>query len=346
VATTDDILGPPAHGGGGAPAGERGRPAVTAELTRARARANAVLDRVEEVVIGKRPSLELVLLGLLARGHVLLEDNPGLGKSLLARSFAQALALDYRRIQFTPDLLPSDITGSFIYDQRSQEFNFRAGPVFTNILLADEINRTPPKTQAALLEVMQEQQVTVEGTTMPVEGPFTVLATQNPVEYEGTYPLPEAQLDRFLLRVRMGYPAFDDEVEVLRRRMGRRVDDVVLAPELSRDDVLALQDAVESIHVEESVAQYMVALTAATREHPSVLVGASPRGALALLKLARGRALLQGRAYVVPDDVKAVAVPALGHRIVLRPEMWVRQLTGDVVVAELLGRVAAPAAVA
>jgi MoxR-like ATPase len=298
------------------------------------------------VVIGKRPSLELVLLGLLARGHVLLEDNPGLGKSLLARSFAQALALDYRRIQFTPDLLPSDITGSFIYDQRSQEFNFRAGPVFTNILLADEINRTPPKTQAALLEVMQEQQVTVEGTTMPVEGPFTVLATQNPVEYEGTYPLPEAQLDRFLLRVRMGYPAFDDEVEVLRRRMGRRVDDVVLAPELSRDDVLALQDAVESIHVEESVAQYMVALTAATREHPSVLVGASPRGALALLKLARGRALLQGRAYVVPDDVKAVAVPALGHRIVLRPEMWVRQLTGDVVVAELLGRVAAPAAVA
>ncbi|MDQ1680647.1 MAG: MoxR-like ATPase [Frankiaceae bacterium] len=298
------------------------------------------------MVIGKRPSLELVLLGLLARGHVLLEDNPGLGKSLLARSFAQALALDYRRIQFTPDLLPSDITGSFIYDQRSQEFNFRAGPVFTNILLADEINRTPPKTQAALLEVMQEQQVTVEGTTMPVEGPYTVLATQNPVEYEGTYPLPEAQLDRFLLRVRMGYPAFDDEVEVLRRRMGRRVDDVVLAPELSRDDVVALQDAVESIHVEESVAQYMVALTAATREHPSVLVGASPRGALALLKLARGRALLQGRAYVVPDDVKAVAVPALGHRIVLRPEMWVRQLTGDVVVAELLGRVAAPAAVA
>jgi MoxR-like ATPase len=287
-----------------------------------------------------------VLLGLLARGHVLLEDNPGLGKSLLARSFAQALALDYRRIQFTPDLLPSDITGSFVYDQRSQEFNFRAGPVFTNILLADEINRTPPKTQAALLEVMQEQQVTVEGTTMPVEGPFTVLATQNPVEYEGTYPLPEAQLDRFLLRVRMGYPAFDDEVEVLRRRMGRRADDVVLTPELSRDEVVALQDAVESIHVEESVAQYMVTLTAATREHPSVLVGASPRGALALLKLARGRALMQGRAYVVPDDVKAVAVPALGHRIVLRPEMWVRQLTGDVVVAELLGRVAAPAAVA
>jgi MoxR-like ATPase len=193
---------------------------------------------------------------------------------------------------------------------------------------------------------MQEQQVTVEGTTMPVEGPFTVLATQNPVEYEGTYPLPEAQLDRFLLRVRMGYPAFDDEVEVLRRRMGRRADDVVLTPELSRDEVVALQDAVESIHVEESVAQYMVTLTAATREHPSVLVGASPRGALALLKLARGRALMQGRAYVVPDDVKAVAVPALGHRIVLRPEMWVRQLTGDVVVAELLGRVAAPAAVA
>jgi MoxR-like ATPase len=304
-----------------------------------------VLDRIEEVVIGKRPALELVLIGLLARGHVLLEDNPGLGKSLIARSFAQALELDYKRIQFTPDLLPSDITGSFIYDQRTQEFNFRAGPVFTNILLADEINRTPPKTQAALLEVMQEQQVTVEGSTMHVESPFTVLATQNPVEYEGTYPLPEAQLDRFLLRVRMGYLSPDDEYELLRRRMERRVDDVVLQPVLKKAEVLALQEAVETVYVEESVSRYIVALTAATRAHPSVLVGASPRGALALMKLARGRALLAGRAYVTPDDVKAVAVPALGHRIVLRPEMWVRQMTGDLVVVELLGNVTAPAAV-
>ncbi|MDQ1683104.1 MAG: MoxR-like ATPase [Frankiaceae bacterium] len=304
-----------------------------------------MLDRIEEVVIGKRPALELVLIGLLARGHVLLEDNPGLGKSLIARSFAQALELDYKRIQFTPDLLPSDITGSFIYDQRTQEFNFRAGPVFTNILLADEINRTPPKTQAALLEVMQEQQVTVEGSTMHVESPFTVLATQNPVEYEGTYPLPEAQLDRFLLRVRMGYLSPDDEYELLRRRMERRVDDVVLQPVLKKAEVLALQEAVETVYVEESVSRYIVALTAATRAHPSVLVGASPRGALALMKLARGRALLAGRAYVTPDDVKAVAVPALGHRIVLRPEMWVRQMTGDLVVVELLGNVTAPAAV-
>ncbi|MDQ1702685.1 MAG: MoxR-like ATPase [Frankiaceae bacterium] len=304
-----------------------------------------MLDRVEEVVIGKRPSLELVLIGLLARGHVLLEDNPGLGKSLIARSFAQALELDYKRIQFTPDLLPSDITGSFIYDQRTQEFNFRAGPVFTNILLADEINRTPPKTQAALLEVMQEQQVTVEGTTMHVESPFTVLATQNPVEYEGTYPLPEAQLDRFLLRVRMGYLSADDEFELLRRRMARRVDDVVLQPVLTKAEVLALQEAVETVYVEDSISRYIVALTAATRAHPSVLVGASPRGALALMKLARGRALLAGRAYVTPDDVKSVAVPALGHRIVLRPEMWVRQMTGDLVVVELLSTVNAPATV-
>jgi MoxR-like ATPase len=308
-------------------------------------RAITVLDRVEEVVIGKRPSLELVLIGLLARGHVLLEDNPGLGKSLIARSFAQALELDYKRIQFTPDLLPSDITGSFIYDQRTQEFNFRAGPVFTNILLADEINRTPPKTQAALLEVMQEQQVTVEGTTMHVESPFTVLATQNPVEYEGTYPLPEAQLDRFLLRVRMGYLSADDEFELLRRRMARRVDDVVLQPVLTKAEVLALQEAVETVYVEDSISRYIVALTAATRAHPSVLVGASPRGALALMKLARGRALLAGRAYVTPDDVKSVAVPALGHRIVLRPEMWVRQMTGDLVVVELLSTVNAPATV-
>ncbi|MCU1675280.1 MAG: ATPase associated with various cellular 3 [Frankiales bacterium] len=304
-----------------------------------------VLDRVEQVVIGKRPALELVLLGLLARGHVLLEDNPGLGKSLIARSFAQALELDYKRIQFTPDLLPSDITGSFIYDQRTQEFNFRAGPVFTNILLADEINRTPPKTQAALLEVMQEQQVTVEGTTMHVESPFTVLATQNPVEYEGTYPLPEAQLDRFLLRVRMGYLSAADEFELLRRRMARKVDDVVLEPVLAKHEVLALQEALETVYVEDSVSRYIVALTAATREHPSVLVGASPRGALALMKLARGRALLAGRAYVTPDDVKSVAVPALGHRIVLRPEMWVRQMTGDLVVVELLSTVNVPASV-
>ena len=305
-----------------------------------------MLDAVDAVVVGKRPALELVLLGVLARGHVLLEDNPGLGKTLVARSFARALGLEFRRIQFTPDLLPSDITGSYVYNQREGTFEFRPGPLFTNVLLADEINRTPPKTQSALLEVMQETQVTVEGTTFPLDPPFAVLATQNPIEYEGTYPLPEAQLDRFLCRVRLGYPNRDEEWEVLRQRVERAVDDIVVAPVVDRREVLALQEAVEQVRVEETVGRYMVDLAAATRANPQVLVGASPRGALALLKLSRGKALLAGRDYVVPDDVKAVAVPALGHRVTLRPEMWVRRVTGDDVVAQVLGQVPTPPTVA
>jgi MoxR-like ATPase len=305
-----------------------------------------VLDAVSTVVVGKRDALELVLLGVLARGHVLLEDNPGLGKTLIARTFAGALGLDFKRIQFTPDLLPSDITGSYVYDQRAGTFDFRRGPLFTNVLLADEINRTPPKTQAALLEVMQEGQVSVEGTTFDVEKPFAVLATQNPIEYEGTYPLPEAQLDRFLCRVRVGYPDRDDEWEVLRRRVERRVDEQSVEPVVSRDEVLALQATVETVTVEETVGRYMVDLAAATRGNPQVLVGASPRGALALLKLSRGHALLDGRDYVTPDDVKAVAVPALGHRVTLRPEMWVRRVTGDDVVAQVLTTVPTPPTVA
>ena len=304
-----------------------------------------VLDAVESVVVGKRAALEQVLLGILARGHVLLEDNPGLGKTLVARSFAQALGLEFSRVQFTPDLLPSDITGSYVYDPRGGSFDFRAGPVFTNVLLADEINRTPPKTQAALLEVMQESQVTVEGRTMPVEQPFTVLATQNPIEYEGTYPLPEAQLDRFLLRVRLGYPEPAEEWEVLRRRIDRRVDPLSVAPVLQRSEVLALQDALEQVHVDEGIGHYIVELVGATRTHPQVLVGASPRGALALMQLARGRALLDGRDFVVPEDVKVVAVAALGHRLTLRPEMWVRRVSGDDVVSGLLQSVATPPAV-
>ena len=305
-----------------------------------------MLDAVAEVVVGKRPSLELVLLGILARGHVLLEDNPGLGKTLMARSFAQALGLDFTRIQFTPDLLPSDVTGSYVYDQRSGSFEFRPGPLFTQLLLADEINRTPPKTQAALLEVMQESQVTVEGTTFPVGPPFAVLATQNPIEYEGTYPLPEAQLDRFLCRVRLGYPKRDEEWEVLRQRVERRSDDIAVPLVVSRDEVLALQETVETVTVEETVGRYMVDLAAATRSNPQVLVGASPRGALALLKLSRGKALLDGRDYVTPDDVKAVAIPALGHRVTLRPEMWVRRVTGDDVVEQVLTSVPTPPTVA
>ncbi|SCE79633.1 MoxR-like ATPase [Micromonospora coriariae] len=305
--------------------------------------ARAVLDAVGTVVVGKRDALELVLAGILAGGHVLLEDLPGLGKTLTARSFAQALGLDFRRLQFTPDLLPADVTGSFLYDQRNGDFAFRAGPVFTNLLLADEINRTPPKTQSALLEAMQEKQVSVEGVTYKLDEPFHVLATANPIEYEGTYPLPEAQLDRFLLRVSFGYPEHDEEWEVLRRRMGRRREEAEIKPVVDAATLRAMQAALEDVVVEDSVGRYIVALTAATREHPSVLVGASPRGSLALLLLARVRAVFGGRDYVVPEDVKEVAAPALAHRITLRPEMWLRRVDPAFVVGEVLEGTPAPA---
>jgi MoxR-like ATPase len=302
-----------------------------------------VLDAVGTVVVGKRDALELVLAGILAGGHVLLEDLPGLGKTLTARSFAQALGIGFRRLQFTPDLLPADVTGSFLYDQRSHDFTFRPGPVFTNMLLADEINRTPPKTQAALLEAMQEKQVSVEGTTYRLAEPFHVLATANPIEYEGTYPLPEAQLDRFLLRVSFGYPSADEEWDVLRRRMARRREEAELAPVVDAETLTAMQAALEDVAVEDSVGRYIVALAAATRGHAQVMVGASPRGSLALLLLSRARAALAGRAYVVPEDVKAVAVPALAHRITLRPEMWLRRIDPATVVTDVLARTPAPA---
>ncbi|MFG1848906.1 AAA family ATPase [Micromonospora carbonacea] len=305
--------------------------------------ARAVLDAVGSVVVGKREALELVLAGILAGGHVLLEDLPGLGKTLTARSFAQALGLDFRRLQFTPDLLPADVTGSFLYDQRSGDFSFRAGPVFTNLLLADEINRTPPKTQSALLEAMQEKQVSVEGVTYRLDEPFHVLATANPIEYEGTYPLPEAQLDRFLLRVSFGYPDGEEEWEVLRRRMGRRREEAEITPVVDAATLRAMQVALENVVVEDSIGRYIVALTAATREHPSVLVGASPRGSLALLLLARARAVFAGRDYVVPEDVKEVAAPVLAHRITLRPEMWLRRVDPSFVVGEVLDQTPAPA---
>ncbi|SCL54583.1 MoxR-like ATPase [Micromonospora citrea] len=305
--------------------------------------ARSVLEAVGQVVVGKRDALELVLAGILAGGHVLLEDLPGLGKTLTARSFAQALGLDFRRLQFTPDLLPADVTGSFLYDQRSGEFAFRAGPVFTNLLLADEINRTPPKTQSALLEAMQEKQVSVEGVTYKLDEPFHVLATANPIEYEGTYPLPEAQLDRFLLRVSFGYPEHEEEWEVLRRRMARRREEADIKPVVDAATLRAMQAALEDVVVEDSIGRYIVALTAATREHPSVLVGASPRGSLALLLLARVRAVMAGRDYVVPEDVKEVAVPALAHRITLRPEMWLRRVDPSFVVGEVLEGTPAPA---
>jgi MoxR-like ATPase len=301
-----------------------------------------VLDRVGEAVVGKREELTLVLAAVLAGGHVLLEDFPGLGKTLAARSFAQTLGLSFRRVQFTPDLVPADITGSFSYDQGRGEFTFRPGPLFAGLVLADEINRTPPKTQSALLEAMQEHQVTVEGQTFGLPDPFCVLATANPVEYEGTYPLPEAQLDRFLLRVSFGYPAPDEEWHVLARRLGRRQEGIVLDPVTDAAGLLAMRRAVESVEVEESVSRYCVALATATRARPEVAVGASPRGALALVLTARALAVLRGRDFVVPEDVKDVGVAALAHRLTLRPETWMQRVSATSVAEAVLREVPVP----
>ena len=317
---------------------------VTGQLTTREASdlARAVLEEVQRAVVGKQEALTLVLAAVLAKGHVLLEDFPGLGKTLAARSFAQALGLEFTRAQFTPDLLPADLTGSFVYDQRAGRFEFRRGPVFTGLLLADEINRTPPKTQAALLEAMQERQVTVEGETFPLAAPFHVLATANPIEYEGTYPLPEAQLDRFLMRVSFGYPSADQEYDVVGPRLARRREEVVLDPVTDAAGLLRIQEAVEQVDVDESVGRYCVALATATRAHQQVLTGASPRGSIALVLSARAWALLHGRDYVVPEDVKAVARAVLAHRITVKPELWMTDASGPSVVAAVLGQVPTP----
>jgi MoxR-like ATPase len=307
-------------------------------------RAAAILDEVDRAVVGKRAALELVLSAALAGGHVLLEDFPGLGKTLAARSFAQTLGLEFRRAQFTPDLLPGDLTGSFIYDQRAGEFNFRKGPLFAGLLLADEINRTPPKTQSALLEAMQERQITVEGETFVLPEPFIVLATANPVEYEGTYPLPEAQLDRFLMRVSFGYPNAEEEEEILRRRLKRQREEQTLNAISDPASVVAMQRAVETVTVDTTITRYCVDLSAATRTHAHIMVGASPRGALGLLLAARGLAVVRGRDYVVPEDVKAVAHPVLAHRITLKPELWMTSVNAHSVVDAVLGTVPAPSA--
>ena len=307
-------------------------------------RCDRIVTEVERAVVGKRDPLELVLIGLLADGHVLMEDYPGLAKTLIARSFAQVADLDFARIQFTPDLMPSDVTGSPIYNQRTSDFEFKPGPIFTNLLLGDEINRAPPKTQAALLEAMQERQVTIEGRTSRLGPPFLVIATQNPIEYEGTYPLPEAQLDRFLLRLSVGYPSRDDEWQILERRLERAVDEVELETVVGRDELLEMQRAVEDVYVSESIGRYMVDLVAATRENARIQVGASPRGSLALLKVSRCRAALAGRDFVTPEDVKAVAVPALAHRLMLSPELWVQRVSQADVVREVLQSVPTPAA--
>ncbi|MEM0226772.1 MAG: MoxR family ATPase, partial [Thermofilaceae archaeon] len=285
---------------------------------------------------------EKLLVALLARGHVLIEDYPGLAKTLMAKTLAQSLGLQFKRVQFTPDLLPADITGSYVYNQRTGDFELRKGPIFTNILLADEINRAPPKTQSALLEAMQERQVTLDGVTYRLEEPFLVIATQNPIEFEGVYPLPEAQLDRFAMRLRVGYPDESEEVEILRRRIRRGSDEVRVEVVATREEVVEMQRAVERVHVDESILGYIVAIVRATRQHPRVEVGVSPRGAEILMKLARARAAVAGRDYVIPDDVKELAVEALAHRLVLRAEQWVKGVEPESVIRDVLNAVPVP----
>ena len=303
---------------------------------------NALLDAVETIIVGKRPVLERVLWAVLADGHLLIEDVPGLAKTLMAKSFAAGLGLSFRRIQFTPDLLPADITGTHIFDRKTGEFVLRPGPIFTNVLLADEINRAPPKTQSALLEAMQERQATLEGETLRLDRPFFVIATQNPIEHEGTYPLPEAQVDRFLLKIDVGYPTREQEIEILERRRRRGSDDAILAPITSGEQVKALQAAVEDVHVDPALEGYMVDIVAATRGHNQVEIGASPRGSLALLKASRARAALAARDFVTPDDVKAVALPALAHRLLLKPDPWIRGVRTTAVIADVLAQVPVP----
>jgi MoxR-like ATPase len=311
-------------------------------VTTTAAHCEMVLDEIQRVVVGRRPALTLILTAVLARGHVLIEDLPGLGKTLIARCFAAALGLEFKRVQFTPDLLPADLLGSTIYDMQSGRFEFRPGPIFSNLLLADEINRTPPKTQAALLEAMAERQVSIDGVTHQLPEPFIVLATDNPIEYEGTYPLPEAQLDRFTIRLELRYLTEHDEASMLRRRLDRGSADPIVGRVVDAHELLAMRESVEQVTVHEDVLQYVVSLAVASRQHPQVAVGASPRAELDLVQLARARALLVGRDYVIPEDVKALAVPAMAHRISLRPEMWVRQVRTSDVVEELLRRLPVP----
>ncbi|MGC2035079.1 MAG: MoxR family ATPase [Thermoplasmata archaeon] len=299
-------------------------------------------EGIHRVVVGRDEVLDQILVGLVADGHLLIEDLPGLGKTLMARSFAQALGLKFTRIQFTADLLPQDITGGEVFDVSKNSFSFRPGPVFTNLLLADEINRAPPKVQSALLEAMQEYQVTSEGGTHPLSRPFIVLATQNPLELEGTYPLPEAQVDRFLMRLTVGYPTVTEERAILDRRRERRTDMVEVPQVLAPEDLVNIQGAAEEVEIDPALERYIVDLVGLTRADPRVEVGASPRGSLALLKLSRARALMEGRDFVVPDDVKSLAGPALAHRIIVRPEPWIRGVRGIQVVAAASERLTVP----
>jgi MoxR-like ATPase len=301
-----------------------------------------VIDEVERSVVGKRALLEQIMAAVLAGGHVLLEDYPGLAKTLIARSFAQALGLEFKRIQFTPDLLPGDITGSYVYDRARNQFELRKGPIFANLVLADEINRASPRTQSALLEAMQEHQTTLEGETLALPEPFIVLATQNPIEYEGTFPLPEAQLDRFLMKLAVGYPSVAEEREILQRRRARRSDDFTTAQVTDAEELLAMRAAIEDVYVDSDIEGYIVELVAATRRDARAAVGASPRGSLALLKLARVKAALDGRDYVIPDDVKGFVRPALAHRIILTPELWMQRRAVDELLSAVVQAVSVP----
>ncbi len=301
-----------------------------------------ILDEIEKAVIGKRRPLEIILTAILAGGHILIEDFPGLGKTLIAKSIATTLGLDFKRIQFTPDLLPTDITGGYIYDRSKSEFMLRRGPIFANIVLGDEINRASPKTQSALLEAMQEGQVTLEGETARLPDPFIVLGTQNPIEYEGTFPLPEAQLDRFIVKVEVGYPTRAEEIEILDRRHIRQEEDVALNQIINPEQLLAIRKVIEKVHVSPDIERYIVSLVHETRGNKEIAVGASPRGSLALLKLTRVWAAIQGRDHVLPDDVKKFAIPALVHRLILKPDLWLEPKAANKIILDVLGTVPVP----
>jgi MoxR-like ATPase len=301
-----------------------------------------IVNQVKKVIVGKDSVLEKVMLAILANSHILFEDYPGLAKTLLARSFAASMGSVFSRIQFTPDLLPADITGTYIYNVKAGEFELRKGPVFTNILLADEINRAPPKTQAALLESMQEKQITLDGKTHLLQDPFIVIATQNPIEYEGVYPLPEAQLDRFIVKLRLGYPTAMEEMEIIKRRMLRAQEDIVLDAVVDPETMLEIQKTVEAIHVDDDILKYIAEIVQATRVQRQIEIGASPRGSLAIFKLSRARAVYHGRDYVIPDDIKQVVTPALVHRLIMKTESWVKGTNPNLIIDEIVKTIPVP----
>ena len=311
-------------------------------IEEASAESYKLITEVSNTVLGKRYVLEMVMISILSNGHILFEDFPGLAKTLMANTFARALGCNFKRIQFTPDLLPSDITGTYVFNPRDTSFEFHPGPIFTNILLADEINRAPPKTQAALLEAMQEGQVTIEGRTMTISPPFIVFATQNPIEYEGTYPLPEAQLDRFIMKLSIGYPDEDVERQILINRYQRKEDAVPVEKITDSETVVAMQRAMEEVYVDPRIIHYIVSIVQMTRQDPRVQVGASPRGSQSIFKLSRGVAVLSGRNYVIPDDVKHVVIPALKHRLILKPEPRIRGIRSEDILAEILNSIPVP----